>query len=99
MQKQFFSNNTIKFLKFSIFIMTILICVGTIFLIYGLKNKYDSLKLKKSEIFINLPENYDFISFNPDNKGNLWFELKNSKNNRKLLLISPDGEIIKEINF
>ena len=47
MQKQFFSNSTIKFLKFSIFIMTILICFGTIFLIYGLKNKYDSLKLKK----------------------------------------------------
>ena len=79
--------------------MTILICFGTIFLIYGLKNKYDSLKLKKSETFISLPENYDFISFNPDNKGNLWFELKNSNNNRKLLLISPDGEIIKEINF
>ena len=99
MQKQFFSNSTIKFLKFSILIMTLLICFGTIFLIYGLKKKYDSLKLKKSETFISLPENYDFISFNPDNKGNLWFELKNSNNNRKLLLISPDGEIIKEINF
>ena len=99
MQNQFFSNNTIKFLKISIFIMTILICIGTIFLIYGLKNKYNSLKLKKSEIFINLPENYDFVSFKPDNKGNLWFVLKNSNNNRKLLLISSDGEIIRQINF
>ncbi len=98
MEKELISKRTIKFLKFSIYIMTSLIIVGLILLFFGIKNNYEKISLKSSEVDIKIPKGYTIISFRNAENGNLWLHVITKDNLIKLIEFSSSGQKIKEIN-
>ena len=102
-QQAFMSARTVRVLKWSIIVMTVLIAAGLVALVYGMKVQMDKLGAKppKAEtISFALPQGAVLQSvLSADEEGGIWLHIRTAQGEDQLLLLNARGQLVRAVRL
>ena len=97
------SSRTVRLLKLSIVVMTILIAAGLIALVFGMKRQMNKLADKApvaETLSFTLPAGTNLRAIEAaDEAGSLWLHLETEDGADKLMLLNAKGQLVKTIGL
>ena len=97
------SSRTVRLLKLSIVVMTILIAAGLIALVFGMKRQMNKLADKApvaETLSFTLPAGTTLRAIEAANEaGSLWLHLETEDGADKLMLLNAKGQLVKTIGL
>ena len=102
-QAPLLSARTVRLLKLSIVIMTLLIAAGLIALVFGMKRQMNILADKPPvavSLDVNLPGGAVLQSVAAaDDTGSLWLHIKTAAGADQLMLLNTKGQLVKTVRL
>ena len=99
----FMSARTVRLLKWSVIVMTILIAAGLVALVYGMKIQMDKLAEKPPEaevISFPLPPGAVLQSVSSAGEDDsLWLHLRTKEGRDELLLVNARGQLVRTVRL
>ena len=97
------SSRTVRLLKLSIVVMTILIAAGLIALVFGMKRQMNKLADKApvaETLSFTLPAGTTLRAIEAaDEAGSLWLHLETEDGADKLMLLNAKGQLVRTIGL
>jgi regulator of extracellular matrix RemA (YlzA/DUF370 family) len=101
-ERPFLSPNTVRMLKLSILIMTLLIAAGLVALVIGMKRQADKLFQKSeenTEIRYQLSQGAQTRSVRVTDDGHIWIEAVRPDGKIELLQLDKDGQKLRQLTL
>lgn len=99
----FMSARTVRLLKWSVIVMTILIAAGLVALVYGMKIQMDKLGAKPPEaesVSFTLPQGAVMQSVSSaDEDGGVWLHIRTAQDEDQLLLLNARGQLVRTVRL
>ena len=97
------SSRTIRLLKLSIVVMTVLIAAGLVALVFGMKRQMNKLADKPpvaETVSVTLPAGTILHTIEAaDEAGSLWLHVEVAGGRQELLLLNPKGQLVRTVRL